>query len=413
MTSDRQARPAGAFDDGTLAAGGGSHFAALTPEAPDALLALIGLHAADPRPGKIDVGVGVYRDAAGATPVFAAVKQAERWLADTQASKSYLGPEGDARFAALLAELLFGAGAAAELIGLQTPGGTGALRLGAELLARAAPGRSVWVGTPTWANHAPLLTGAGLVVRSHRFFDAERSDLDFGAMMADLDAAAAGDIVLLHGCCHNPTGVSFDLAQWEAIADLCARRGLLPFVDLAYHGLGAGLDADAAGVRRLVERVPEAVVAYSCDKNFGLYRDRVGAIWVKTWPSAVDAVRSNLYALARVNWSMPPDHGAAVVRHILETPALRAEWIAELAAMAARIGMLRQRLAAGDPRLEPIGRQQGMFALLPLAQGAVAALRREHGIYMAGNGRINIAGLGEASVDRFVAACAPHLGQRQ
>jgi len=389
-------------------------FAALTPEAPDTLLALIGLHAADPRPTKIDVGVGVYRDAAGATPVFAAVKEAEQWLAETQASKSYLGPEGDARYTELLAELALGSGTARSpgLVGLQTPGGTGALRLGAELLARAAPGRSIWVGTPTWANHAPLLGGAGLRVRCHRFFDAARLDLDFPAMMADLEKAAPGDIVLLHGCCHNPTGVSFSRAEWQAIADFCAARGVVPFVDLAYHGLGEALGADVAGVRALVERVPEAIIAYSCDKNFGLYRERVGAIWVKARPGEVEAVRSNLYALARINWSMPPDHGAAVVRTILDSPELRAEWLAELAGMTARIRSLRARLAAGHPRLAPLARQQGMFALLPLDPGAVAALRQEHGIYMAGNGRINIAGLGEATVDRFVAACAPHFGEK-
>lgn len=393
-------------------AAGASLFSDLKTEAPDALLALIGLHAADPRPTKIDVGVGVYRNAAGATPVFVAVKEAEAWLAETQASKSYLGPEGDARFTALLAELALGSGIAAssDLVGLQTPGGTGALRLGAELLARAAPGRSIWVGTPTWANHVPLFAGAGLAVRAHRFFDAEACDLDFAAMMADLGAAEPGDIVLLHGCCHNPTGVSFGLDEWQAIAELCVRRGLLPFVDLAYHGLGQGLDADVLGVRLLLDAVPEAVIAYSCDKNFGLYRDRVGAIWVKTRSSQVEAVRSNLYALARINWSMPPDHGAAVVRHILEEPELRADWMTELAAMAGRIRDLRTRLAAGDSRLAPLARQQGMFALLPLDGAAVTALRTDHGIYMAGNGRINIAGLGEATVDRFVAACAPYLG---
>ena len=386
-------------------------FSTLRAEVPDALLALIGLHAADPRPTKIDVGVGVFRDATGATPVFAAVKEAEFWLAETQLSKSYLGPEGDARFTALLAELALGQRVASspDLVGLQTPGGTGALRLGAELLARAAPGRHIWVGTPTWTNHVPLLSGAGLVVRPHRFFDRATSELDFAAMMADLDAAEPGDILLLHGCCHNPTGVSFSLPEWQAIAELCAERGLLPFVDLAYHGLGQGLDADVAGVRLLVESLPAAIVAYSCDKNFGLYRDRVGAIWVKAPSGQVDAVRSNLYALARVNWSMPPDHGAAVVRYILENPEPRVDWEAELSAMALRIGDLRRRLAAANPRLAPLGGQQGMFALLPLDPAAVTALRADHGIYMAGNGRINIAGLGEATVDRFAAACAPYL----
>ena len=389
-------------------------FATLETEAPDALLALIGLHAADPRATKIDVGVGVYRDPAGATPIFSAVKKAEQWLVDTQGSKAYLGPEGDARFAALLADLALGPDAASQaLIGLQTPGGTGALRLGTELLARAVPGRTIWVGSPTWVNHIPLLSGVGLRVQTHRFFDSQTFDLDFGAMMADLELACPGDILLLHGCCHNPTGISLDTAQWRAVADFCSARGLLPFIDLAYHGLGAGLEADVEGVRMMMGAVPEAIVAYSCDKNFGLYRDRVGAVWVKARPREVDAVRSNLYALARINWSMPPDHGAAVVRYILDHPEIRADWVAELAAMAQRIRNIRLRLAAGHPRLEPLVRQQGMFALLPLHPDAVAALRAEHGIYMAGNGRINIAGLAEATVDRFIRACAPILGGKK
>ena len=391
---------------------GRSIFGALASEAPDGLLALIGLHAADPRPGKIDVGVGVYRDAAGRTPVFGAVKDAERRLVAEQPSKSYLGPEGDARFADLLAAVAMGPALAASptLVGLQTPGGTGALRLGAELLARAAPGRAIWVGVPTWANHIPLFTGAGLPVRQHRFFDPATSDVDFGAMLEDLSAADAGDMLLLHGCCHNPTGLSFTVDQWSALADLVVARGLLPFIDLAYQGLGAGLDEDVAGMRAFLARVPEAVIAYSCDKNFGLYRERVGALWVQTPTAALaEAVRSNLYALARINWSMPPDHGAAVVRTILDDPDLRRDWQAELSTMCGRIGDLRRLLAASHPRLEPIGRQQGLFAMLPLSPEAVIELRERNAIYMAGNGRINIAGLGEETIAHFAAALAPYL----
>lgn len=388
-----------------------SLFAALEPEAPDALLALIASHAADPRPNKIDVGLGVYRDDRGATPTFAAVREAEIWLAEAQSSKSYLGADGDARFTALLAELAFGADIAAssDLVGLQTPGGTGALRLGAELLARAAPGRSIWVGTPTWANHVPLLAAAGLRVRSHRFYCREIGDLDFEAMIDDLRAAQPGDIVLLHGCCHNPTGVSFSMGEWRALAEFCSQRRLLPFVDLAYHGLGDGLEADAAGVQHLLQTVPEAVVAYSCDKNFGLYRDRVGAIWIKAIYKDIEAVRSNLQGLARINWSMPPDHGAAVVRQILEEPDLRVDWSSELAAMTARIRSLRESLAAASPRLAPLARQQGLFALLPLTAETVDALRIERGIYMAKDGRINITGLREAALGQFVAACTPYF----
>lgn len=389
-----------------------SIFDGLATEAPDGLLALIGLHAADPRPEKIDVGVGVYRDAAGRTPVFGAVKEAERRLVAEQPSKSYLGPEGDVRFVELLADVAMGPVLASSptLVGLQTPGGTGALRLGAELLARAAPGRAIWIGVPTWANHIPLFTGAGLPVRQHRYFDLATSDVNFDAMLEDLSAASAGDILLLHGCCHNPTGLSFSLDQWSALADLAVARGLLPFVDLAYQGLGAGLDADIAGMRLFLERVPEAVIAYSCDKNFGLYRERVGALWVQTPNAAIAAaVRSNLYALARINWSMPPDHGAAVVRTILDDADLRSDWQAELSTMCGRIRDLRRLLAASHPRLDPIGRQQGLFAMLPLSSEAVIELRERHAIYMAGNGRINIAGLGEETVARFAAALAPYL----
>ncbi|HEY0594942.1 amino acid aminotransferase [Sphingopyxis sp.] len=391
-----------------------SAFAALSPEAPDALLALIGMHARDERPGKLDLGVGVYRDAEGHTPIFSAVKTAEHLLAANQRSKSYLGPEGDARFTALLAELLFGEPSGEAFVGLQTPGGTGALRLGAELLARGAPGRRIWIGDPTWANHVPVLKAAGLTPAPHRFFDRARSDLDFEAMMHDLAAAKAGDVLLLHGCCHNPTGISFSHAQWVRIADHCANTGVLPFIDLAYHGLGSGLDADAEGLRTLAGRVPEALVAYSCDKNFGLYRERVGALWVQAAsPAMADTVRSNLYALARVNWSMPPDHGAAAVRLILEDPALRGEWQRELTAMRQRIAAIRRLLGAEHPLLAPIACQQGMFAMLPIDGEAVRDLRVKHGIYMAGNGRINLAGLDEAVIGPFVAALMPHLGDRQ
>ncbi len=382
--------------------------------APDALLALIGLHAADPRSAKIDVGVGVYRDAAGATPVFRAVKQAEAQLIAEQVSKTYLGAEGDAVFTQLLASVVFGAelAAAPGLTGLQTPGGTGALRAGAELLARAGRGRTVWVGMPTWANHIPLLEAAGLAVRTHAFFDAGVGDLDFDAMVAGLSEAIPGDILLLHGCCHNPTSVSFSVEQWDALADLCRLRGLLPFIDLAYQGLGDGLDSDAAGLRRLLARVPEALVAYSCDKNFGLYRDRVGALWAWT-PSreAAECVLSQLCALARVNWSMPPDHGAAVVRLILSDDGLRADWIAELDAMRERIVSIRKHLGGSHPRLVPIARQRGMFAMLPLSAAQVVDLRETHAIYMAPNARINIAGLTDATAAIFVAALRPYLDQ--
>ncbi len=387
-------------------------FAALDRQPPDALLALIALHRDDPRPGKIDVGVGVYRDAQGATPVLRAVKAAERRLVAEQPTKAYLGPEGDARFVALLEPIVFGPHLAGSprLTGVQTPGGTGALRLGAELIARAAPDARVWMGSPTWPNHAPIFAEARLAVEDHRYFDPATSDLDFDGMIRALDHAKAGDVVLLHGCCHNPTGTGFSREQWRTLADLLADRGLVPFVDLAYQGLGDGLDEDAAGLRLLLDSVGEALVAYSCDKNFGLYRERTGALWVMGATAAsVPAIRDNLLVLTRGLWSMPPDHGAAIVRVILDDAALAADWRIELDDMRHRIGALRRSLAAGHPRLAPIGWQRGMFAMLPIGTQAVAVLRERHGIYMAGSGRINVAGLRDETIAPFVAAVTPFL----
>ena len=392
-----------------------SIFATLRPEAPDSLLALIGMHAADGRPNKMDVGVGVYRDDQGRTPIFGSVKAAERTLVAEQTTKSYLGPEGDVRFVELLARIALGDVLAASptLIGLQTPGGTGALRIGAELLERAAPGRAIWVGTPTWANHIPIFAAAGLIVRQHRFFNRATSDIDFEGMLADLSGASVGDIVLLHGCCHNPTGLSFTFEQWSALADLVVARGLTPFIDLAYQGLGAGLAEDVLGMRWFLARVPDALIGYSCDKNFGLYRERVGALWVLTPnAAAADAVRSTVYALARVNWSMPPDHGAAIVRTILDDPDLRYAWETELSSMCDRIRILRRSLALQHPRLAPLDWQQGMFAMLPLGPAAVCELRKNHAIYMAGNGRINIAGLREDDLQLFATAIMPFFAEQ-
>lgn len=389
-----------------------SHFATLDRQAPDALLGLIAMLRRDSRPGKIDLGVGVYRDEAGRTPVMRAVKAAEAALWQHQPTKAYLGAEGDAAYTALLAQVVFGAELAASdrLMGVQTPGGTGALRLGAELLARARPDATVWIGDPTWPNHGPIFEEAGLRVRVHRFYDKQAARIDFEAMLADLASARAGDILLLHGCCHNPTGASFSADQWREIAALCAQTGLMPFIDLAYQGLGDGLDPDAAPTRMMLDELPEALVAYSCDKNFGLYRERVGALWLQGGSRAiVETAYSNLLSLARSLWSMPPDHGAAIVRTILETPDLRASWAEELDAMRARINGLRQALGAAHPALESIAHQRGMFAMLPLSAAEIVVLREADGIYMAGNGRINICGLTPASIPAFLASLAPGL----
>ena len=379
---------------------------------PDALLAVIGMHRADDRPHKIDVGVGVYRDEAGATTVMRAVKAAEARLLSGQATKSYLGAEGDQGFTDLIAEVALGESLArSERIGgVQTPGGTGALRLAAELIARGSADRTVWIGSPTWPNHGPIFREAGLAVREHTHLDRRSGDLDFNVFIDGLADAASGDVLVLHGCCHNPTGTFFSAEQWHLLADFVERRGLVPLIDLAYQGLGEGLEEDAAGARAVLHAAPEALVAYSCDKNFAMYRERVGALWVQSASVATTiAVRETMLVLARSLWSMPPDHGAAAVRIILENSALAADWRAELAAMCARIVSLRDRLANAHPTLAPIARQQGLFALLPIDPAAVAELRDRHAIYMPVSGRINVAGLRDDTIESFVAALAPYL----
>lgn len=381
----------------------GSVLDGLTAQPSDPLLALIGLFRDDPRTTKIDMGVGVYRDASGKTPVMAAVKAAEGVLLKDQQTKSYLGPEGDARFAELLTPIIFGEIDRARLCGVQTPGGTGALRLGAELLARGRAGTRVLVGTPTWPNHVPLMEAAGLQIVPFKHFDVATQTLCFEETLAAINAATPGDVILLHGCCHNPTGADYTVDQWNTIAPLIAERGLLPFVDLAYQGLGNGLDADAAGLRAVVAHNPEVLVAYSCDKNFGLYRERVGALFVVSDRAAV--IQSNLLALARANWSMPPDHGAAIVRTILDSPELTASWRAELDAMRLRILSVREGVAACDPAIG-LTKQTGMFSMLPLNAEQIRTLREVHAVYMAGSGRINVAGLTPDAISAFAAAVA-------
>jgi aromatic-amino-acid transaminase len=390
----------------------GGIFDTLAPQPEDALLGLIGRFRADRRLGKIDLGVGVYQTETGSTPVMRAVKAAEELSVAQQETKSYLGAEGDRIFTDKLAMIAFGSEIAARdrLTGVQTPGGTGALRLGAELLKAARPQASVWVGTPTWPNHAPIFTAAGLTVREHRFYDVATGTVDFDAMCTDLRDASAGDIILLHGCCHNPTGAPLTPAEWRTLTELCLRRGLVPFIDLAYQGLGDGLEADAAATRHLLADLPSVLVAYSCDKNFGLYRDRVGALWVQAATVAqAHIVRGNILARARVMWSMPPDHGAAVVRLILQHDWLRALWSGELDRMRIRLNSMRELLAASHPRLRGIGQQRGMFAMLPLNTRQVTALHDGHAIYMPATGRINIAGLTVENIPRLAAALTPYL----
>lgn len=385
---------------------------ALQIQAPDALLALIKLFAADTRSDKIDLGVGVYRTDDGATPVFRAIKLAEQKLVDEQDSKSYLGPEGDIGFVNGLMPYIFGADATmgGRIEGMQTPGGTGACRL-AFALAKKGGVKRVLMGVPSWPNHAQILADLGLEVVAFEHASADGS-ANLDALLGALADAGEGDAVLIHGCCHNPTGVDYTAEDWAAITDVLAASPVLPIVDFAYHGLGYGLDEDAVGMRGLLARVPEALVAYSCDKNFGVYRDRVGAFYVKSDNTGhLPVAMSNAAALARANWSMPPDHGGAAIRLILRDEDMTKVWLDELESMRARLRWVRERLAQADNEvpgldLTALGRQSGMFATLPLSKEQIQRMRDEHAVYMAGSGRINVAGLTVGNIDKFIAALA-------
>ena len=383
----------------------------LDQQPPDALLALIKLHDADPRADKIDLGVGVYRTGNGATPVFGAIKAAERKLVDEQDTKAYLGPEGDMGFVHALMPYAFGADATrgGRVEGMQTPGGTGAVRLALALAKRAGVTR-VLMGAPSWPNHAQIVKDLGLELVTFAHATADGA-ADLAALKDALGSGGEGDALLLHGCCHNPTGIDYTRAQWDEIAALLSASPVLPLVDLAYQGLGQGMEEDAYGARAVIDAVPEALIAYSCDKNFGLYRDRVGALYVLAKNGEeLGRVLSNGHALARAAWSMPPDHGAAAVRLILEDPKLTENWLDELQQMRARIRQVRAKLAEagrlGQVDLRPIDKQNGMFATLALGKAQIDALRADHGIYMAGSGRINVAGLTMDNIPKFIGAIA-------
>jgi aromatic-amino-acid transaminase len=383
-----------------------SRLSDLPPVASDSLLALIAMANADPRPDKIDVGVGVFRDGGGRTPIPASVKEAERRLLEQQETKAYLGGAGDKRFVDLLRPIVLGEHAADDRIaGVQTPGGCGALFLALNLAATANPGARVLVGTPTWPNHPPLVLGCGLEMVEYPYYDRDRAQVDFDAMLDTLRGARPGDIALLHGCCHNPTGADLDEAQWRQVVEVVAERGLLPLVDIAYQGLARGLEQDSAGLRMMLAACDEVLVAQSCDKNFGVYRDRVGAFFVKTRSAETGkTVMAHVLQLARETWSMPPDHGAAAVRMVLEDAELREAWKGELDAMRERIAGIRERIAAADERLAFVADQYGMFSMLPLDPEQVVALRDRHAIYMADSGRFNVVGMSDDAVDRFIDA---------
>jgi aromatic-amino-acid transaminase len=383
----------------------------LPPVASDSLLALIALCDADPRPDKIDVGVGVFRDGEGNTPILKVIKEAEQRLVDTQVTKAYLGSGGDRRFAELLRPILLGEHAGDERIsGVQTPGGCGALRLGFELIATINPEARVLIGTPTWPNHAPIIESARLGIVEYPYYERGQAALRFEDMLEALSRGEPGDIALLHGCCHNPTGADLDPVQWAEVADVCRDVGLIPLVDIAYQGFGRGLEEDAAGLRGILSQCDEVIVAQSCDKNFSVYRDRVGCLFVKTGAAESTArAMAHVFQRAREMWSMPPDHGAAAVRIILDDPQLRERWLGELANMRDRINAVRARIAGADPRLAFVGRQFGMFSMLPLSREQVVKLREDHAIYMADSGRFNVVGMSDGQIDRFIAAVVEAL----
>jgi len=393
-------------------------FESLERKPPDAILKLIVEHANDPRDNKVDLGVGVYRDAAGNTPVFDAIKTAERRLLETQTSKSYLGSRGAVDFCDAIQTLVFGdvADRNDRVMTLQTPGGSGALRVAAGLILRADSNITVWVSDPTWNNHVPLLTGAGLKLETYPYYDVDQNQLRFDAMLEVLNAAPSGDIVLLHGCCHNPTGMDLSTAQWDAVVEVVVARGLVPFIDIAYQGFTGSLDEDAYGVRAMLDRVPEMIVATSCSKNFGLYRERVGALtFVSANAEVAEIVSSQSLNIVRTLYSLPPDHGGAAVTMILNDTDLRDDWLTELTGMRKRMKEMRALIVAGLGKSAPdrdfshIERANGMFCYLGVSPQQVARLKQDYGVYLVDSGRINVCGITSDNIDYLAESIAAVL----
>jgi aspartate aminotransferase len=384
---------------------------------PDAILGLMAQFRADPATQKVDLGVGVFRDLNGNTPILECVRRAEQTVLKAQTTKSYVAAAGRAEFNDAVEELALGASRAApgarRVRTAQTPGGCGALRVGAELIRAAAPKTTVHVSDPTWGNHISLLGSSGLKLERYPYYDARRRELRFDDMLAHLDRAAPGDVVLVHACCHNPTGADLSMSQWKRLTELLLHRQLTPFLDLAYQGFGSNLEDDAAGIRLVVESVPEALVAVSFSKNLGLYRERAGAIiTVSETESRADAAQSHVLQIARSIYSMPPDHGAAIAACIFADPQLRRSWIEELGAMRDRIAGMRSLLASHlrattkDGTFDFLERQRGMFSLLGVSSEAVEALRARHHIYMLGDSRMNLAGITPGNVAYVAEAIA-------
>ena len=391
-------------------------FDALTAQPQDKILQLIQMFKDDPRTDKIDLGVGVYKDATGLTPIMRAVKAAEKQLWDTEKTKTYTGLAGEPAFNTAMVQLILGAGYTDRVASVATPGGTGAIRQALELIKLASPTATVWLSNPTWPNHPSIIKYLGMQMREYRYFDATTGQIDFDGMLADLGGIPAGDVALLHGCCHNPTGANLTAAQWAQVADALQARGAIPFIDLAYQGFGDGLDEDAASTRMIAARFPEMLIAASCSKNFGIYRERTGVLIALGDASRRAVTQGNLAFLNRQNYSFPPDHGARLVTMILADDALRADWRAELEAVRLNMLSLRQTLAdalrhaTNSDRFDFIAVHRGMFSRLGLTEVQVKILREGHGIYMVSDSRINIAGLNARTVPILAAAIALLVG---
>ncbi len=385
----------------------------LTDQPADKILKLMQSYKEDPRDDKLDLGVGVYKDENGNTPVMRAVKKAERRILEDQTTKAYVGLAGDPDYARTMRELVLADSVAADRVAaIATPGGTGAFRQGVDLVRLANPDATFHVSAPTWPNHVSILKTTGTPFTEYRYFDAATGEVDVDGMMADLEKVAEGDVVLLHGCCHNPTGANLTGEQWSGVAELLRERGALPFVDIAYQGFGDGLDEDAAGTRILAETQPEMLIGASCSKNFGIYRERTGILFAIGDAANTKTTQGNMNHLNRQNYSFPPDHGARVVSTILDDPELRADWQAELEEMRTTMLSLRQQLAdelrqrTNSDTFDFVARHRGMFSRLGIDADKVEQMRRDHRVYMVSDSRINVAGLNEATVPQLAEAIA-------
>jgi len=391
-------------------------FESLTARPADAIMALMEMCKADQNPDKIDLGVGVYKDELGRTTILDTVKKAEQLWGQEEDTKSYIGTVGNKVFSEHLMALILGSNNKAMTEGRvamsQTAGGSGALRMAAELIKEAAPNVKIWASTPTWANHIPLISSAGLEMDSYPYYNRETLSVDFDDMINHLDAKAKpGDVVLLHGCCHNPTGADLSDKQWDILAKFLCDKNLIPFVDLAYFGLGRGLKEDVYGLRRVAQSCPEVIMAASCSKNFALYRERTGLVAVITaTPEAAKIAQSQFGAIQRKLISMPPDHGAAIVARILGDETLKAEWMGEVDMMRGRIIELRAALSnalnvqGGEVMARAVRHQKGMFSTLPLTREQAEKLRSDHSVYVTNSGRANIAGANLENIPRLAEA---------